>query len=95
MVAPLGALPPTFSMGPGNNLVRGERPVFGEVPLGGHLWIEGSKGVGSRDLSPATARAARSLAGAAFNTGFPLMIRTIGALPPIFRIRTYNNLIRA
>ena len=56
--------------------------------------MEGSKGVGNRELSPAATRAARSRAGAAFNPGFPLMVRTLGALPPIFLIRSGNNLVR-
>ncbi len=94
MATPLGALPPTFVMGSGNNLVRGNRAVLGGVPLGGNAWMEGSKGVGNREFSPATKRAACFLAGAAFDPGVPLMVRTFGALPPIFLIRSGNNLVR-
>ena len=94
MVRTFRTLPPTFLMGSGNNPVRGNRAVFGGVPLGGNVWMEGSKGVGNRELSPATTRASRSLAGAAFDPGFPLMVPTPGALPPIFLIRSGNNLVR-
>jgi len=94
MITPLGTLPPTFVMGSANNLVRGNRAVSGGVPLGGNVWMEGSKGVGNRELSPATTGTACSQAGAALDPGFPLMVRIFGALPPIFPIRSGNNLVR-
>ncbi len=56
--------------------------------------MEGSKGVGNRELSPATTGTACSQAGAALDPGFPLMVRTFGALPPIFPICPGDNLVR-
>ena len=70
MITPLGTLPPTFVMGSANNLVRGNRAVSGGVPLCGNVWMQDSKGIGNRELSPATTGTACSQA--ALKMGFNL-----------------------
>ena len=50
VILSLGAFPPIFLTRQGDNLVRGNRPVFGRVPLGYEGGAERGEGVGYRNL---------------------------------------------
>ena len=50
MVRSFKAFPPISPTRAGKNLYRGNTAVFGGVPLGGNVRMEGRKGGGNRDF---------------------------------------------